>query len=88
VGVEVPAAADEAATAVLDSAGVQPSANQVSLAPRSPLSARSQRARVLLGRHVVAQRALELVDAAGAVHALSPGAPLTLALQAVTVRVA
>ena len=88
VGVEAPASADEAAAAALDSAGVQPSVDPLSLGPRSPLSARSQRARILLGRHVVVQRALELVDEAGLVRALLPGVPLSLALQAVTVRVA
>jgi hypothetical protein len=76
--------------AEVDAAGVPPSADPLALAPRLPLSHRSQRGQVVLGagRRVVAARALELVDAAGAVHALAPGVPVSLPLQAVTVRAA
>ena len=62
-------------------------AHRHSLAPREPLSRRSQRGRVLVGGQVVAARVLELVDAAGVTHALTPGEPVSLPLpQVVTVR--
>ena len=58
----------------------------LSLAPRSDLAQRSQRARVLLGSgHIVAAQMLQLVDAAGGVHALTPGTPIVLPLQPVSV---
>ena len=76
--------------AEVDARGVPPSADPLALAPRLPLSRRSQRGQVVLGsgRHVVTARALELVDDAGGVHALAPGRRVTLPLQRVTVRAA
>ena len=61
---------------------------RIALAPRLPLSRHSQRGQVVLGagRHVVPARALELVDAAGAVHALTPGISVAVKLQRVTIR--
>ena len=98
VGVEAPMSPAEAAAA--DAAGVPPpggggggggrggrSSHRRSLAPREPLSRRSQRGRVLVGSRVVSARELELVDAAGVAHALTPGVPVSLPLpQSVTVR--
>jgi hypothetical protein len=87
---------DQRSAAEVDAAGfpVVP-ADSLSLAPRQPLSLRSQRGRVLFGGTggaapvIVVQRALELVDAAGSVHALAPGsAPVSIALQPVTIRAA
>ena len=72
----------------IDAAGADSSVDPLALAPLYPASRRSQRGRVVLGagRHVIVQRELELVDAAGAPHSLVPGVPISLALQAVTVR--
>lgn len=72
----------------IDAAGAPPSLDPLALAPLFPASRRSQRGRVVLGagRHVVVKRTLELVDAAGTSHALAPGAPVSVALQDVTVR--
>jgi hypothetical protein len=54
----------------------------LSLLPRVPLAQRSQRARVRLGNgHVQPQLPLQLLDAAGAAHALLPGQPLVLPRQ-------
>lgn len=55
--------------------------------PAQPLSQRAQHGRVVLGGgvHVVVPQPLVLVDAAGAQHALTPGAPLQLPLQRVTI---
>ena len=52
-----------------------------------PAAWRSQAGRVLMnaGAHVVAPRALSLVDAAGVAHALQVGMPLQLPLQAVAI---
>lgn len=54
--------------------------------PLRPLSERSQAGRVVLkGGVVVRQQALALVDASGASHALAPGVPVELPLQAVAI---
>ena len=62
-------------------------ATQLAMAPSlQPLSARSQIGRVVLGDgHVIAARDLQLVDAAGTVHALTPGVEVALPLQAVSI---
>lgn len=96
VAVEAPLAQGGSAAAGIDAAGFPPVRHDSpSLAPREPLSRRSQRGRVVIGgagraaAHVVAPRALELVNGAGAALALTPGgAPLVLALQPVTIRAA
>lgn len=55
-----------------------------------PVHARSQVGRVLLhqGRHVAAVRALRVVDASGAAHALVPGGGVELPRQAVSIEAA
>ena len=88
VTVEVAAAAAAAAAGEaggardeLAAAGLLPP-HPLSLLPRVPLAQRSQRARVRLGNgHVLPQLPLQLVDAAGAAHALLPGQPLVLPRQ-------
>jgi hypothetical protein len=51
-----------------------------------PLAVRSQKGRVVLrGGVIVNQQALVLVDAAGGAHALAPGVPVQLPLQAVAI---
>jgi hypothetical protein len=59
----------------------------LAIAPsRQPLHARSQIGRVVLGDgFVVAPRSLQLVDAAGGVHALLPGATVALPRQRVAI---
>jgi len=54
-------------------------------APTAPLAARSQRGQTVIAGYRVAATPLVVVDAAGGVHALTPGTPVTLPLQAVTV---
>lgn len=77
---------------LIDAAGIPPSVFQrnpsLSLAPRLPLSKRSQRGQVVLrnGNVVISSKALEVVEANGQVTALTPGTPATFALTKLSIR--
>jgi hypothetical protein len=60
----------------------------LSLAPKLPLSRRSQRGQVVLqnGNIVIQSKALEVVDVYGQVTKLVPGIPITFPLTSLTVR--
>ncbi len=76
----------------IDAAGIPPTVFQrnpsLSLAPRLPLSKRSQQGQVVLrnGNVVISSKALEVVEANGQVTALTPGTPATFALTKLSIR--